>query len=317
MAQRSIRRSRLVGAVVAAAVSTAGALVLLATPAGSLGAPNPDISITFESDTTGAKPNGFVSVDSSAVHFTDTNGANLSIGDFNIQSHGQALEVGTDNDNSDVRIAFDRPTTRVSLAFGNDEPTLTSPGDEAVLRAFRGSTPVGESRVVMNRNDAMDQTISFGSGDGPLFTRVVFTLDASRAGGIIEVIDDIVVAPLCTVAGTESANNLTGTPGNDVICGGGGNDVIAAGEGNDQVIAGQGADTVTGAGGEDFLAGNSGGDTINGGRGGDAIEAGKGNDHLFGRGGDDQLKAGTGTDSCDGGPGTDTATACESIVGVP
>lgn len=306
-----------VAALLCGGLLVLGAAVVAPAPAGAIGAPNPDIVIDFEGDALGAKPNGFTSVASGAVRFSDTIGADLSIDNAFGQGEGtRSLVVRPDSDRSGLRISLDSPTTRISLNFGNDDPGFTDPGDEAVLKAFRGSTQVGEARVVMNRNDLMDQTISFGRADGPIFSRIVFDMDVSGQG-LIEVVDHIVIAPLCTVAGDENANTLTGTSGDDVLCGSGGNDRINAGAGNDQVLGGLGNDVVTGGAGDDFLAGNSGGDTISGGTEADRIEGGKGNDALSGRAGDDVLKGGTGTDSCNGGPDTDTAGACETVTNVP
>jgi hypothetical protein len=315
-----IRGRTRVLAVAAGAVLVAGATLLGGSPAGAIGAPKPDIVIDFEQDTTGAKPNGFTSVDSAQVHFEDTIGANLSVTNFTTgKSDGNALISPGTADSSGIRIQLDRPTTRISMAFGNDDPAFTSAGDEVLMRTFRGGTFVGEARVVMNRNDLMDQTISFGNGDGPLFNRatVLYEVSSPPSAGVSEIIDNISIAPLCTVAGDENANTLNGTTGDDVICGGGGNDTIRADAGADQVVAGRGVDNVNGGAGDDFLAGNSGGDTISGGADDDRIEGGKGNDVLSGKAGDDVLKGGQGTDTCSGGLDTDTAGACENLSGVP
>lgn len=303
--------------MVAALVLTAGTVVLTASPAAPIGAPKPDILIDFEGDTSGPKPNGFASVASGAVTFFDTIGANLELLGVGAQGEGaRSLLVRPDSDRSALRISLASPTTRISLQFGNDDPVFSAPGDEAVLKAFRGSTQVGEARVVMNRNDLMDQTISFGSAEGPIFSRIIFDMDVSGQG-LIEMVDHIVIAPLCTVAGDENNNTLPGTAGDDVICGSGGNDTIAAGAGNDMVIGGRGADVLNGQAGEDFLAGNSGGDTINGGTEDDRLEGGTGNDTLSGNAGADQLKGGQGTDTCNGGPDTDTSGACETATNIP
>jgi hypothetical protein len=96
-----------------------------------------------------------------------------------------------------------------------------------------------------------------------------------------------------TMVGTNGADELTGTVGADVISAMGGNDVIKGLESNDVICAGEGADRVYG---------------------------GPGSDVLFGHGGDDTLNGGTGQDQCDGGGNTgtgDTATACETVSGVP
>jgi hypothetical protein len=276
-------------------------------PAGAVGTAVPDTLIGFSQDSAGSRPNGFTSADSALVHFSDTLGTpDLVVGDFDAQSNGNALAVFNFVDGSAVRILLDRPTTRISLRFGNDDPTQQQPGDAVVLTAYRGTTLVGRRQVVMNLNDAMDQTIGFSNG--PLFNRVVVAYP--RMAG--EVIDDIRIGPLCTIAGTEASETLVGTAGNDVICGGGGNDTIYGRGGRDHLTGGPGVDTLHG---EDFLAGNQGNDTVRGGPANDRVEGGEQDDRAYGDGGDDVVSGGPGTDTCNGGTGTDTALSCETATG--
>jgi Ca2+-binding RTX toxin-like protein len=303
---------RLVIAIVVAAL--VAVFVPGGAPAHAIGAPVPDLLIDFEQDTLGFKANGFTSADSPFVHFSDTNGAQLEIADLGAQGEGaRTLLARTDFDNSALRMVLDRPSTRVSFRFGNDDPNFTEPGDEAVLTAFRGTTQVGQSRVVINRNDAMDQTITFANG--PVFNRLVFKMDVDPTVGLIEVIDHLVFAPLCTIAGTEAGQTLVGTPGNDVICAGGGNDTVFGRAGRDHIIGGNGADTLNGEDGEDFIAGNFQNDTIHGGNQNDRVEGGQENDKVFGDAGNDFVSGGPGTDTCNGGTGTDTPAGCETAIG--
>jgi hypothetical protein len=80
----------------------------------------------------------------------------------------------------------------ISLDFGNDDPGWSVPGDEAEIRAFAGGNPVGSSQVVMNRNDNMDQTITFSDA---CFDQVEFQFVVSPTNGrngLIEIVDNIV-----------------------------------------------------------------------------------------------------------------------------
>ncbi|CUR56414.1 exported hypothetical protein [metagenome] len=283
------------------------------------------VSVTFTGDTAGAKPNGFTSPDSPAMLFFDTSGANLTVADFGIQSHGQALLVGGD-DGSAVEIRFTNPTTAISLAFGNDDPGFLTAADLAQLTVFRGATQVGQVQVNVNANDQMDQTISFGAG--PLFNRAVFQY-VNAAGtpvNLSEIIDDIAVNPLCTIAGNSSGNTLTGTAGDDVICGdaggdiikgAGGNDIIYPGKGNDTTSGGAGRDTVIDSGGRDVIAGGPGRDDVRGATGNDKVSGGRGADKVNGGPGKDALNGGGGSDTCDGGPQRDTAKKCEIKLRIP
>jgi hypothetical protein len=263
------------------------------SPASALGRPVADTLIDFDGDFPGEQPNGFTSVDSASVHFSDTRNENLVIDTFapeNPDSQSLVVLSGAGS----LLITLDHPTNRLSLAFGNDDPDFIRPGDEAGLIAFRGPTRVGDSRVVMNANDLLDQRITFGAG--PLFDRLIFFYETPGLG---EMVDDIVVGPLCTVAGTEADDTLTGTPGDDVICGGGGNDTMSGRGGRDHLSGGPGADIVNGDGGDDFVNGNAGNDTVTGGPGSDRVEGGTGNDR------------------CDGGPGVDMSAGCETSTGIP
>jgi Ca2+-binding RTX toxin-like protein len=261
----------------------------------------PNITIDFTGDTAGAVPNGFASVASPSVTFYDTSGADLLVVDLgDAQTHGQSLLIGSD-DTSALEIRLAHPTTALSLAFGNDDPGYVTTADKAVLTLYRGSTQVAKKTVLVNANDAMDQRI--GQKQGPLFNRATFQYVYANGtpANLTEVVDDISINPLCTVAGTEHADTLHGTSGNDIICGGGGADTISGLLGNDAVFAGPGADLVYGGDGADVLLGGLGNDTLLGQKGADMLRGEQGNDHLDG---------GLGIDDCNGGLGADIVKNC-------
>jgi len=145
--------------------------------------------VTFSGDSTGGKPNGFTSVESPVVHFTDSMGANLDVENYGIQSIGNGLGVFGD-DASQLIIDFDLTVHSLSLVFGNDDPGFSSPGDIALLTAFNGTTQVGQASVVLNRNDIADQTISLAGFD---FNRATFVY-ANSSGtpiSLIEIVDNV------------------------------------------------------------------------------------------------------------------------------
>ena len=118
----------------------------------------------------------------------------------------------------------------------------------------------------------------------------------------------------CTINGTEKADRITGTAGNDIICAGGGNDlvnglggddVIYGGNGNDRINAGAGADDVYGDAGSDSIDGGVGKDDISGGLGSDTITGGTEADLIDGDAGTDTIAGGTGDDAINGGTGKD------------
>lgn len=135
------------------------------------------ITIDFEADTIGAKNNGFIPEGISGISLSDSIGEDLFIENFGNQGSGQrSLYVGTDGDASGLRIFLPFMADSVSLAFGNDDPNVTNAGDLALLRVFQGATQVGQDiTIALNRDDVMNQTISFGSiGGSTLFDNVLF-----------------------------------------------------------------------------------------------------------------------------------------------
>jgi Ca2+-binding RTX toxin-like protein len=93
-----------------------------------------------------------------------------------------------------------------------------------------------------------------------------------------------------TKYGTDGADDLDGTSGNDVIVGLGGDDDIKGGGGSDRVCGGSG---------DDVLRGKS------------------GRDRLFGDSGSDDLRGGKGRDVCNGGSHVDVFKKCEKVSGLP
>jgi len=158
---------------------------------GLTGSAQANITIDFENDPTGLKPNGWVSADSSLVSFTDSLGADLVVGDYGVSSHGNALAVYWD-DPGYLVLDFSVIATSLELEFGNDEPAWSNPGDMAILTAFLGATQVGQTAVVMNRDDIMNQSISIS---GMNFDQATFFYNVSRTPpnppGLIEIVDNI------------------------------------------------------------------------------------------------------------------------------
>ncbi|HYU60239.1 MAG TPA: calcium-binding protein [Solirubrobacterales bacterium] len=135
------------------------------------------------------------------------------------------------------------------------------------------------------------------------------------------------------IRGTNKADRLVGTPGDDVILGLRGRDRIRARPGNDRVDGGGGRDRITGKKGDDVLSGGPGKDRIRGGSGDDRLFAdaggalligGKGRDQFnmvdgeqVGGEGNDLIRARDGTlDEINCGPGDDTVIVDEAEDGV-
>ncbi len=85
-----------------------------------------------------------------------------------------------------------------------------------------------------------------------------------------------------------------------------GADIIEGSVGNDIIYGMEGGDTLKGGLGHDWLFGQEGDDTLEGGEGSDVLMGGEGDDTLSGGAGDDLMIGGAGNDTMTGGTGADT-----------
>ena len=138
--------------------------------------------------------------------------------------------------------------------------------------------------------------------------RVVFESEASNlvTGDTNGVFDVFVAGEVCdrrlvtvdmngpSVASTNGADVILGTPGADTIdgrsgadrfCGGGGNDVFRGGPGADRAFGGTGKDTLKGQDGNDAAFGGAGNDVLEGGNGNDLLNGGADQDTCKGQAG--------------------------------
>jgi serralysin len=120
------------------------------------------------------------------------------------------------------------------------------------------------------------------------------------------------------LTGSENADTIFGTDGDDTIAGLGGADVIVGGAGNDDLDGHFGDDSIEGGAGDDIVIGDQGRDSLYGGVGNDILAgnldadflvAGEGNDFAEGDEGDDTIDAGAGRDTLVGGAGDDILNA--------
>jgi hypothetical protein len=153
------------------------------------GATQAAVLVDFESDTTGYKPNGWTSVDSSLISFSDSLGEDMEVLDFGDQGDGQSLAVNWD-DASYLIMDFAALVDSLSLDFGNDDPYWSEASDLAILTVYLNGTQVGQTTVEMNRDDIMNQSISIS---GVTFDRATFFYDAhsSYYTGLIEIVDNV------------------------------------------------------------------------------------------------------------------------------
>lgn len=142
--------------------------------------------IDFSSETIGAKANGYTV---QGVQFFDTIGANLEVNTFGVQSQGKGLAVRGD-DPSQLRVFMGGIFNAFALDFGNDDPSVARAGDLASLQLFLNGVQVGQTTVLLNLNDVLDQTISIVgiNFDEALFGYVNANLQGLK---LIEVVDNI------------------------------------------------------------------------------------------------------------------------------
>lgn len=126
-------------------------------------------------------------------------------------------------------------------------------------------------------------------------TRQLNSLEATAAGANV-------------VSGTDLAEALFGTEGEDWIEALGGNDYVFAGDGNDEVLGGSGDDSIYGEAGNDIVSGDDGSDNLDGGSGDDLLLGGAGADVIAGGIGHDDLDGGGDTDILFGDDGNDRLT---------
>jgi len=119
-------------------------------------------------------------------------------------------------------------------------------------------------------------------------------------------VPDVCPAGSTYLAGTDAAETLRATNGNDCIFGFGGDDTIIGRNGDDYICAGDGADDINGGGDADSIFGEAGNDFIDGGNGNDVIDGGVGDDVIDGGNDNDVIDGGVGSDTLDGSGGDDS-----------
>jgi hypothetical protein len=190
------------------------------------------------------------------------------------------LEEDSQDSDGALRITLTRPTQTVRVTYYNfRENDPFRPAVTAALTGFRTGAfvaqvtapvvPVGSRGTMVLQGYVVDSVV------------LQLVQSSGRGASDAEFVDEVRSDPLCSKAGGNGNDTLTGTSGVDVLCGG------------------PGSDTLKGVGGNDLIFGDL------------------GNDHLFGGAGRDDLRGGMGTDTCAGGTGTDTAVECETRTSVP
>jgi hypothetical protein len=177
------------------------------------------VTVDFEADTAGPKPNGYQSPQSSLISFSGTTTAIFDIVNTGSESIGQSLRLNGDSD-SELVMDFSVNVNSLSLVFGNDDVCCSTAGDRARLTLFLNGVQVGQVFVTLNRNDLPDQTIEFSS-PGTVFNRATFIYVPSVGSGIpnslAEIVDNINFTPVGPTAATVSVSGRVMTAGGGSI----------------------------------------------------------------------------------------------------
>lgn len=147
------------------------------------------ITVDFDSDDTSSPNPGqtFTSVDSSLIHFSDTNGVDLFLADASISPNdSNALAVFFDDDDSALRIDFDFTADMLSLDFGTE--AVSADLGSAVFTLFSGGVQVDQITVALVQNGTLGQTLLYDTGIQ--FDAVEFSFEGP---GLTEIVDNLSV----------------------------------------------------------------------------------------------------------------------------
>ncbi|MFN6487862.1 Ig-like domain-containing protein [Nostoc sp. DedQUE02] len=220
-------------------------------------------------------------------------------------------EVGT------VSFTFNGPSGLYDVIIG----TFDENDGQSTFNLTRQGNLLGSIVLNQDLNDSVPSTttkverllgadLTISTGDTFTITGFEDQTEPAR----LDFIRFIPVNSITPTPGSNGADNLIGSTGNDTLNGGNGNDNIYGGAGNDTIAGGTGNDTLYGGTGNDSIDGGTGDDLLygdgflNGGIGNDSLLGGNGNDTLYGGTGSDTLKGDNGNDVLYGGVGSDILT---------
>ena len=108
-------------------------------------------TVNFNSDQTGIKPNGFMSVDSPLLSFSSNVPGLLTLQAFVEAGNSNALAVYAYPGNF-LRLSFVNPISALSLGFGSNDA-----GASAFFRVYDGASQIFSSSMLATGNGIFDQ----------------------------------------------------------------------------------------------------------------------------------------------------------------
>ncbi len=155
-------------------------------------------TINFNATPGGAQAEGFTATGEPGISFFGAIPGQLTVGAFTESNGSPALAAFNDTNGNFIRGVMAASTNSISMEFGNDDANFTNVGDLAALTLFSGAAQVGQVTVVLNRNDLMDQSISYFGNVFDSWTFAYtdaagnpFTGGGGANVGLIEIIDNI------------------------------------------------------------------------------------------------------------------------------
>ncbi|MBI1312843.1 hypothetical protein GC176_16260 [bacterium] len=277
-----------------------------------------------------------VTDDLAAVNRTFDSTSISSDHDVDVTNAGGRTVISDNGTSAFENIAFQNPTTSLTVNTGDGNNTITLNAiDAAFAASFTLNAGGGDDTIdatVFNFAAALNGEAGNDTVTGSAFNDTIsggLGADLLSGGDGADLIrgndgvnaDDNASDTLFGNSGIDSLDGeggddvidgglsgdlISGGAGNDQINGGSGNDTVSGGDGNDNILGGSGNDSLLGDAGNDTLDGEAGQDTVDGGADDDVVSGGADNDTVLGGSGNDAVNGNDGNDDVQGGTGNDT-----------